>query len=114
MDLGFTGFEKDYPDTIVIMPKKKPKGEELTADAKAWNRIVSGFRVLVEHAIGGVKRFRITADKFRNRKDGFDDRVMLISCGLWNYPPVGLLNWGVVRRGGCMILVVGAVSQHVY
>jgi len=84
MDLGFTGFEKDYPDTIVIMPKKKPKGEELTDDARAWNRIVSGFRVLVEHAIGGVKRFRITADKFRNRKDGFDDKVMLVSCGLWN------------------------------
>jgi hypothetical protein len=30
--------------------------KELTYDAKAWNRIVSGFRVLVEHAIGGVKR----------------------------------------------------------
>jgi hypothetical protein len=28
--------------------------EELTDDAKAWNRIVSCFRVLVEHAIGGV------------------------------------------------------------
>jgi len=84
-DLGFTGFEKDYPDTLVIIPKKKPKGKELTADAKAWNRIVSGFRVLVEHAIGGVKRFGIVSDKFRNRKDGFDDKVMVISCGLWNY-----------------------------
>ncbi len=92
VDLGFTGFEKDYPDTLVIMPKKKPKGKELTADAKAWNRIVSGFRVLVEHAIGGVKRFGIVSDKFRNRKDGFDDKVMLISCGLWNYPSVVLLN----------------------
>ncbi|KAF5427086.1 DDE superfamily endonuclease [Candidatus Methanomarinus sp.] len=85
MDLGFTGFKKDYPDTLVIMPKKKPKGKELTDDEKAWNRIVSGFRVLVEHAIGGVKRFGIVSDKFRNRKDGFDDKVMVISCGLWNY-----------------------------
>ena len=85
MDLGFTGFEKDYPDTLVMIPKKKPKGKELTADAKARNRIVSGFRVLVEHAIGGVKRFGIVSDKFRNRKDGFDDKVMVISCGLWNY-----------------------------
>ena len=50
-DLGFTGFEKDHPDTLVIIPKKKPKGKELTADAKTWNRIVSGFRVLVERAI---------------------------------------------------------------
>ena len=67
MDLGFTGFKKDYPDTIVIMPKKKPKGKELTDDAKAWNRIVSGFRVLVEHAIGEIKRFGIVSYKFRNK-----------------------------------------------
>jgi hypothetical protein len=92
IDLGFVGFEKDYPDTLVMIPKKKPKGKELTDDAKAWNRIVSGFRVLVEHAIGGVKRFGIVSDKFRNRKDGFDDKVMLVSCGLWNYPSVVLLN----------------------
>lgn len=85
MDLGFTGFEKNYPDTLVIMPKKKPKGKELNADEKAWNRIVSGFRVVVEHAIGGVKRLRVVSDKFRNRKDGYDDKVMVTSCGLWNY-----------------------------
>nr|QNO41183.1 hypothetical protein JNOLDJLP_00007 [Methanosarcinales archaeon ANME-2c ERB4]QNO41587.1 hypothetical protein OAEIHDOC_00007 [Methanosarcinales archaeon ANME-2c ERB4] len=85
MDLGFLGVEKDYTDAVVMMSKKKPKGKELTDDAKAWNRIVSGFRVLVEHAIGGVKRFRIVSDKFRNKKEEFDDKVMLISCGLWNY-----------------------------
>jgi hypothetical protein len=39
--------------------------KELTYDAKAWNRIVSGFRVLVEHAIGGVKRFGIVSHKFQ-------------------------------------------------
>ncbi len=39
----------------------------LIDDAKAWNRIISGFRVLVEHAIGGVKRFGIVSDKFRNK-----------------------------------------------
>lgn len=57
----------------------------LIDDEKAWNRIVSGFRVLVEHAIEGVKRFGIVSDKFHNRKDGFGDKVMVISCGLWNY-----------------------------
>ncbi len=36
----------------------------------------------MEHAIGGVKRFGIVSDKFkfRNRKDGFDDKVILLSC----------------------------------
>ena len=39
-----------------------------------------------------VKRFGIVFDKFRNRKNGFDDKVMLVSCGLWKYPSVVLLN----------------------
>ncbi|MEA1893831.1 MAG: transposase family protein [Euryarchaeota archaeon] len=107
MDLGFTGFEKDYPDTLAMMPKKKPKGKQLTADAKAWNRIVSSFRVLLEHAIGGVKRFGTVSDKFRNRKYGFDDKVMLVSCGLWNYPSVVLLNRGAVLKGGVYNSYVG-------
>nr|AAU84264.1 conserved hypothetical protein [uncultured archaeon GZfos9C4] len=85
LDLGFTGVEKDYPEATVMMPRKKPKGKELTDKEKAQNKVISGFRVLVEHAIGGAKRFRITSDKFRNKKDEFNDVAMLISCGLWNY-----------------------------
>lgn len=85
LDKGFYGVDKDYPDANVMMPKKKPKGKELTDKDKRWNEIISGFRVIVEHAIGGIKRFRITADKFRNKKDKFNDTAMLISCGLWNY-----------------------------
>jgi hypothetical protein len=85
LDLGFTGVEKDYPEATVRMPRKKPKGKELTDEEKAQNKVISGFRVLVEHAIGGTKRFRITSDKFRNKKDEFNDVAMLIPCGLWNY-----------------------------
>ncbi len=85
LDLGFIGVEKDYPDATVMMPKKKPRGKELSDEEKAQNKVISGLRVLVEHAIGGIKRFRITTEKFRNKKDTFNDDVMLISCGLWNY-----------------------------
>jgi len=27
MDFGFAGFEKDYPDALVTMPKKKSEGK---------------------------------------------------------------------------------------
>jgi DDE superfamily endonuclease len=85
LDLGFLGIEKDYPGATVMMPKKKPKGKELTDEEKRQNKIISSIRVLVEHAIGGIKRFKIITDKCRNKKDVFNDKVMLISCGLWNY-----------------------------
>jgi len=85
LDKAFLGVEKDYPEATVRMLRKKPKGKELTDGEKAQNKVISGFRVLIEHAIGGAKRFRITSDKFRNKKDEFNDVAMLISCGLWNY-----------------------------
>jgi hypothetical protein len=85
LDLGFTGVNKDYPDASVLMPKKKPRGKELSDEEKAKNKVISSIRVRVEHAIGGIKRMRITTDKFRNKKESFNDKPMLISCGLWNY-----------------------------
>lgn len=85
VDLGFTGIEKDYPELDVVMPKKKPKGGKLTDEEKVINKLIRSIRILVEHAIGGVKRFRIISDIFRNKIDRFDDKVMEIACGLWNY-----------------------------
>ena len=85
LDRGFTGIKRDYPAATVMMPKKKPKGGALTDDEKARNKAISGFRVLVEHAIGGLKRFRIATEKCRNKDNRFNDRVIAISCGLWNY-----------------------------
>jgi hypothetical protein len=67
-NLGFTGVDKDYPNASIMMPKKKPRGKELTGKEKAQNKVISSIRVRVEHAIGGIKRMQITTDKFRNKK----------------------------------------------
>jgi len=84
-DLGFQGFEKQYPGHKISMPKKKPRTKELTEFSKQQNKKKSATRVLVENALAGVKRLRIVTDVFRNKKLNFDDKAMLISCGLWNY-----------------------------
>ena len=67
------------------MPTKKPKGKELTQEQKRENKEISSFRILVEHAIGGVKRCRIVKERLRCTKFGFEDTVMLIACGLHNF-----------------------------
>ena len=82
-DLGFLGL--NIGNAKIVLPRKKPKGEELTEIQKEQNRIFSQIRVKVEHAIGGVKRSKIASDIFRNTKTGFDDLSMFISCGLHNY-----------------------------
>ena len=64
------------------MPKKKPKGKELTCVEKQENKRISGVRIKVEHAIGGMKKCRIVKERFRCHKFGFEDMVILIACEL--------------------------------
>jgi hypothetical protein len=81
-----TGFLGHKPENITVkMPTKKPKGKQLSDAQKVGNRRISSFRILVEHAIGGVKKCRIVKERFRCRKFGFDDLVMLIACGLHDF-----------------------------
>lgn len=82
-DTGFQGF--DGGDAEIIQPVKKPKGRNLTEEEKAGNKKVSGIRIRIEHAISGVKRYRIIKDKIRNWGKGFRDMVMETCCGLHNF-----------------------------
>lgn len=82
-DTGFQGFA--LSGVTIIQPTKKPRGKELTAEQKESNRQISCVRIRVEHAIGGVKRYRIVKDQARARKDNFQDRVMETCCGLHNF-----------------------------
>jgi len=85
MDLGFTGYHAQFPGHKISIPERKPRTRELCKAKIQENKKKSGWRVLVEHAIWGAKRFRITTDVFRNKVKGSDDKAMLITCGLWNY-----------------------------
>jgi len=65
-------------------PKKKPKGGELTADEKLENRRIARERMLVENINAKVKVFKITSNKYRNRRKRFGLRMSLI-CGIINH-----------------------------
>ncbi len=82
-DTGFQGFAPDK--VIILQPKKKPKGQDLTLAEKMMNRIISSARIVVENVIAGVKRCRVVKDIFRNTKNHFNDLVMEIACGLHNF-----------------------------
>lgn len=82
-DSGFLGFNPQ--GACVVMPDKKPRGGTLDSTSRMYNRIIAHVRVRVEHVISGVKRCRIVSDIFRNMKEGFDDAVMEVACGLHNF-----------------------------
>lgn len=96
-DTGFQGFKLE--NVAIIQPKKKPKGKPLSDVDKHINHWISSIRVRIEHAIGGVKRYRIVKDKIRCWRSGFKDAVFETCCGLhnfrlnfrpWTYPPIQL------------------------
>lgn len=83
LDTGFQGVKKDHPNTLI--PRKKTRARPLTEEDKQENKLISSFRVIVEHAIGGMKRYQSMQHPYRNRKPRLDDLFSLLSAGLWNY-----------------------------
>ncbi|MEA2022287.1 MAG: transposase family protein [Candidatus Caldatribacteriota bacterium] len=85
VDKGYQGLDKDNKNgNNIFIPKKKPKGGELTEEEKEENKIIATFRIPVEHAIGGMKRYGCLSNVYRN-KNGIDDKFILVCAGLWNY-----------------------------
>lgn len=81
-----TGFQGYAPEGVMILqPKKKPRGGELTAEEKEINRTLSGVRVIIEHLISGAKRLRIVKEELRLKVENISDDLMEIACGAHNF-----------------------------
>ena len=77
-DTGYQGLQKLHAKTM--LPKKKTKKCPLTKEHKKHNTALARERVLNENVIGSIKRFKIIADRYRNRRKRFQLRFNLISA----------------------------------
>ena len=91
LDLGFLGAEKDYGiSSNILLPHKKPRKSkknpcpELTDAQKKENRMLAKTRIIVEHAIGGMKHFYCLAHRIRNRSISLINLFFSLPAGLWN------------------------------
>lgn len=83
-DLGFFGVETDYSKQKSSLPIKRKKNQILTKKEEEYNRNHSSRRIVVEHAICRLKKYRIMKDVFRNRLRKYD-RISDMIAGLVNY-----------------------------
>jgi predicted DNA-binding protein YlxM (UPF0122 family) len=91
VDLGYHGIQTDYssPEHVHV-PHKKPRKSkktpdpQLTRQQKRDHRRMSRVRVFVEHAIGGMKTFRVLTIRLRNRLRHLIDGFIFAAAGLWN------------------------------
>jgi hypothetical protein len=88
--LGFLAFT--LPQVVILMPTKKPCGEELTREQHMANQALHQRRLRIEHVNGSVKRCRIVKDRIRLWKEGVRDLVMELCCELHNFR-VRLTPW---------------------
>ena len=85
VDLGYLGMEKDFPDQLSALPyKKKRNQQELSEEEIEYNKIHSKKRIVVEHTICRLKKYRIMNDIFRNKLRKYD-KISDIVAGLVNY-----------------------------
>jgi hypothetical protein len=89
-DLGFLAFT--LPQVDILMPTKKPRGEELSLAQQLANQALHQRRLRIEHVNSSVKRCRIVKDRIRLWKQGVRDLVMELCCALHNFR-VRLTPW---------------------
>ena len=89
-DLGFLAFT--LPEVVILMPTKKPRGEELTREQQWANQALNQRRLRIEHVNSSVKRCRIIKDRIRLWREGVRDLVMELCRALHNFQ-VRLTPW---------------------
>ena len=81
VDTGYLGMTAIHANSE--LPKKRTKLRPLTKTDKRSNRRIASDRVANEQVIGVLKRFRIIAERYRNRRRRFGLRWNLIT-GIYN------------------------------
>lgn len=77
-DKGYQGVHHYHAKAYV--PFKVHRGQPLSQEQRAINRLQAAIRIRVEHVIRSVKRFRILAGRYRNRRRRFGLRFNLIAA----------------------------------
>jgi len=89
-DLGFLALT--LPQVEILMPTKKPRGEEFTLEQHVANQALHQRRLRIEHVNSRVKRCRSVKARIRLWQEGVRDVVMEICCALHNFR-VRLTPW---------------------
>ena len=76
-DTGYLGIDNLHANST--LPKKSSKLHKLTALEKLKNHIISSARIVIEHVNGALKRFKILANRYRNKQKKHALRFTLIA-----------------------------------
>jgi len=92
LDRGYEGAEARYPNNKIYKAKRAQRNHPLTLVEKLYNHIINKTRILVEHVIGYLKKYRIASELYRNRRSAHGDFFLAVA-GLINFRTLNSLDW---------------------
>ena len=88
LDRGYQGCDKGKGKPDVQSPVRKVRGHRVRALGKAYNPLLSVFRIPVEHHFARLKCFRIMANIYRGDQSRHES-VLCVIAGLLNFRATG-------------------------
>jgi len=79
LDKGYDGLRNDYPEHTLYLPHKARRNRPLTEEQKAFNRHLSGYRIVVEHTHAQLNQFQVLAQVYRHARPGHSGVVRAVA-----------------------------------
>jgi len=92
LDRCYEGAEHRFPHNKICKAKRASRNHPITLFDKLLNHVINKTRILVEHVIGYLKKFRIVSELYRNRRASHGDFFVAVA-GLINFKALNSLNW---------------------
>lgn len=83
LDKGYVGIQNDYPHVRLYLPFKARRNHPLTDEQKVFNRILSRYRIVVEHTNALLNKFQVLVQVFRHGR-AWHSQLIRVVAGLVN------------------------------
>lgn len=92
IDKGYDGIAQEQPTRTFHQPAKARRNKPLDFIQRCLNKIISTFRIPIEHAFAHLQRFKLLAGIYRGDHVLYDDTFLTIA-GLHNLRKLDALSW---------------------
>jgi len=94
VDIWYLGIEKDFPDQLSALSHRKKRNLlQLYQEQKEYNQGHAQKRIIIEHIMCRLKKYRILADIFRNNLRKYNKVSNIVSNIIW-----GLVNYRIMNH----------------
>lgn len=77
--MAYVGIADLHPEGLGAAHRRKPRRQDQPPEVRKYDRAFSRQRIVVEHAVGRLRRFRSVSHVNRHRRKGHAARVRVVA-----------------------------------